>query len=208
MADAGVPVSAVVFDLGRVLIEWDPRHLYRTLLDDDTAVEAFLAEVCTLDWHAQHDAGRPFAETIPEHCARHPEHAALIRAWADRYVEMSPFPVPGMVELVEELHDADVALFGLTNMPAEVWEPLCQRFGFLDRLRDTIVSGHEGMVKPDPRIFALVVARFRLDAPSTVFVDDTAANVEAARTAGLQALRFTGADQLRRDLAELGLKRA
>ncbi len=205
MPEPAPAISAVVFDFGQVLIDWDPRHLYRTLLDDDTAVEAFLAEVCTMEWHAQHDAGRPFAETIPQLCTDHPEHAELIQAWSERYIDMILGPMPGMVEVVSELADADVALYGLTNMPAEVWDPLHERFPFFHRLHDTIVSGREGVVKPDPKIFEILVDRFGLDPPRTVFIDDIELNVAAARAAGLNAIRFVGADKLRRDLAAMGL---
>jgi 2-haloacid dehalogenase len=201
--DAGL--DALVLDLGGVVVDWDPRHLYRRLFDgDEAAMEAFLTEVCTLEWHWQHDQGVPMDETIPELCARYPEHEALIRAWQDRYVEMVRAPVEGMPELLAEL-DGVVGLYALTNMPAEVMEPLRAAFPVVDVFAGVVVSGEERIVKPERAIFDLLVDRFGLDRPRTLFVDDLQRNVEGAAQAGLRAYRFTSAPDLRRELVRVGV---
>lgn len=197
--------AAVVFDVGGVLLDWNPRHLYRRLLADEAAVDAFLSDVCTLEWHFRHDAGRPFAESIPELCQTYPEQAELIQAWSDRYLDMIGGPLDGTVAVLEELDDAGIPTYGLTNMPAEVWAPMVEAHPFLARIRGWVVSGQERVVKPDPAIFALLVDRFGLDPATTAFVDDTTVNTDAATHAGLVGIPFGDADTLRCDLRDLGL---
>jgi 2-haloacid dehalogenase len=192
--------KAVVFDLGGVLIDWDPRHLYRQLLADDAAVEEFLATVCTPEWNAELDRGRPFAEGVAELVERHPEHAAEIAAYHERWPEMLGGEIPGTVEILAELRAAGVPLYALTNWSAETFLISRDRFEFLDWFDGLVVSGEERVIKPDPRIFRLLLDRFGLDPGATFFVDDSEANVAAARELGLDAVRFTGPEQLRRDL--------
>jgi 2-haloacid dehalogenase len=196
-----VPVKAVVFDLGGVLIDWDPRYLYRKLLADEAAVEEFLATVCTPEWNAEQDRGRPFAEGIAELVERHPAHGAAITAYHERWPEMLGGEVPGSVEVLAELRGAGVPLYALTNWSAETFGVARERFGFLEWFEGVLVSGEERLIKPDPRIFRLLLDRFGLDPASTVFVDDSEANVAAARELGLDAVRFTGPERLRRELA-------
>lgn len=197
---------AVIFDVGGVLYQWSPRFLYERLIEDDRALDAFLATVLTRDWHFQHDCGRPFAETSAELIAEFPEHAALIAAWRPRFNETIPGPIPGMIEIVEELDAAGVPLFGITNFSGEFWPPFREReervFG---RFRDIVVSGDEKLIKPDPAIYALALDRFGLAPGEAVFVDDNAANVDAARDAGIQAVLFTDAAAFRAELARFGL---
>ncbi len=193
--------KAVVFDLGGVLIDWDPRHLYRKLLADEAAVEEFLATVCTPEWNAELDRGRPFAEGVAELVERHPEHAAAIAAYHERWPEMVVGDFPGTVEVLAELRAAGVPLYALTNWSAETFAITRDRFEFLDWFDGLVVSGEERMTKPDPAIFRLLLDRFGLDPGATVFVDDSEANVAAARRLGIDAVRFTGPEQLRRELA-------
>ncbi len=201
----GTP-SAVIFDVGNVLYRWDPRFLYERLIEDDRALDAFLGTVLTRDWHVQHDAGRPFAETSAELIAEFPEHEALIAAWGPRFNETIPGPVPGMIGIVEELDAAHVPLFGITNFSGEFWRPFRAREeAVFARFRDIVVSGDEKLLKPDPAIYALALERFGLEPGEAVFVDDTAINVEAAREAGIHAVLFTGAAAFRADLVGFGL---
>jgi 2-haloacid dehalogenase len=197
----GAPVEAVVFDLGGVLIDWDPRYLYRKLLADEGEVEEFLATVCTPEWNAEQDRGRPFAEGVAELVERHPAHAAAIAAYAERWAEMLGGELTGTVEVLAELRAAGMPVYALTNWSAETFGVARERFAFLDWFRGVLVSGEERLIKPDPRFFRLLVERFGLDPRATFYVDDSAANVAAARRLGFDAVRFTGPERLRRDLA-------
>ncbi|HTF59884.1 MAG TPA: HAD family phosphatase [Actinomycetes bacterium] len=192
--------KAMVFDLGGVLIDWDPRHLYRKLLADEAAVEEFLATVCTPEWNAELDRGRPFAEGVAELVERHPEHAAAIAAYHERWPEMVAGDIPGTVEVLAELRAAGVPLYALTNWSAETFAITRGRFEFLEWFDGLLVSGEERVTKPDPAIFQLLLDRFGLDPTATVFVDDSEANVAAARRLGFDAIRFTGHEELRREL--------
>lgn len=196
---------AVVFDLGGVLIDWDPRHLYRTVFHDEEAMERFLAEVCTLEWHDRHDRGHPMAASVAELAATAGEHADAVLLWADRYDDMTAGPIPGTPEVLADLRRAGVPVYALTNMPVEAWPALLERFAFLRELDGAVVSGEERMAKPDREIFDLLVTRFGLDPAETVFVDDRAVNVEAAERLGFVGVRFTSAAELRRELAALGV---
>jgi 2-haloacid dehalogenase len=196
-----VSTKAVVFDLGGVLIDWDPRYLYRKLLADEAAVEEFLATVCTPEWNAELDRGRPFAEGVAELVERHPEHAAAIAAYHERWPEMLAGDLPGSVAVLADLRAAGVPLYALTNWSAETFAITRERFEWLDWFDGLLVSGEERMTKPDPAFFQLLLDRFGLDPGATVFVDDSEANVAAARELGIDAVRFTGPDQLRRELS-------
>ena len=200
-----MPVKAVVFDLGGVLIDWDPRHLYRKLLDDEAAVEEFLATVCTPEWNAEQDRGRPFAEGVAELVGRHPVHAAAITAYHERWPEMLGGAVGGTVEVLAELRAAGVPVYALTNWSAETFGIARERFEFLEWFDGVLVSGEERMIKPDPAIFRLLLDRFGLDPGATFYIDDSPANVAAADRLGFDAVRFTSPAQLRRDLEARGL---
>ncbi|WP_174279291.1 HAD family hydrolase [Sphingomonas bacterium] len=200
--------TAVIFDIGRVLYRWDPRFLYERLIPAGEMLDAFLRDVVTIPWHFQHDAGRDFAATSAELIAEHPHHAELIRAWETRFLDTIPGPVEGMPALVDALHAAGVPLYALTNFSHEFWPPFRAReAAMFDRFRDILVSGEEKLVKPDPAIYALALARFGLEAARTVFIDDSEPNVVAAANAGLIALHFTDEPTLRGELERLGLLR-
>lgn len=193
---------AVIFDIGNVLFHWDPRFLYERLIDDDRALDVFVRDVVTHDWHFQHDAGRDFADTSAELAALHPEHAALIAAWGPRFNESIGGPVAGMHEIVERLDEAGVPLFAITNFSHEFWPPFRNQWPDLfDRFRDVVVSGEERLVKPDPAIYRLALARFGLEPGEAVFVDDNRANVDAANALGIHAHLFRDAPTFRAFLA-------
>jgi 2-haloacid dehalogenase len=192
-------LATVVFDLGGVLVDWDPRHLYRQVLAGDDEVERFLAEVCTWAWHTQHDLGRPMAETIPELSAQFPEHAAAIALWHERYGDMIAGEVPGTADIVRDLHAAGVRLLVLSNMPVDVLHVL-DRFEWLDLFDGIVVSGQERVIKPDPAIYRILVERHGVDPATTAFVDDRVENVEAATALGFRGIHFTDASSLRRSL--------
>lgn len=201
-----VQPHTVIFDVGKVLFDWEPRFLYERLIEDDRALDAFLRDVVTHDWHFQHDAGRCFADTSAELIALHPDKADLIRVWGERFLDSIGPVVAGMPDLVRDLHDAGVPLYGLTNFSAEFWPPFRAReAAFFAQFAGVLVSGEERIVKPDPAIYRLALNRFGLEAERTLFVDDRAENVAGALAVGMQALLFTDAAALRRDLAASGL---
>jgi 2-haloacid dehalogenase len=201
-----VSARAVIFDVGGVLYHWDPRILYERLIDDDRALDAFLANVVTREWHFQHDQGRPFAETSAELIARFPEHAALIAAWGTRFQESMGPAIHGMPELVAELDEAGVPIYGITNFSGEFWPAFrAAREDMFGRFRGIIVSGEERVWKPNPEIYLLARERFGLAEGEAVFVDDVAVNAEGATQAGMVGVHFTDAPALRVRLTELGL---
>jgi 2-haloacid dehalogenase len=196
---------AVVFDLGGVLLDWNPRYLYRKLFDDEAEMEWFLAEVCTMEWHHAHDLGAPPEQTVPPLVAAHPEQAERIWAWSQRSEEMIGGPIEGTVELLKALKCAGVPCYALTNMERETYPVRRERFDFLTWFDGTVVSACEGLAKPDLRVFELLLNRFGLTASETVFIDDSPVNVEAARRAGMQAVQFRSPEQLGRWLEDAGL---
>ena len=201
--EPGKPGS-IVFDVGGVLYDWHPRHLYKKLIDDPARLEDFLANVVTLEWHFQHDEGRPVAETSAELIERFPEHRALIEAYDPRWLETIPGPIPGMIELVDELAAAGVPLYAITNFSHEFWPRFIATAPVFRHFRDIVVSGDERLVKPDPRIFALAMQRFGVAAGEALFIDDRADNVAASAAAGFVGHVFDGVAPLRRRLRELG----
>jgi len=203
------PVEAVVFDLGSVCIDWNPRYLYRTMFDgDDVAMEYFLAEVCSQEWNAQMDEGVPWADAIELLSIEYPEWRAHIVAFRERWEEMLGEAIHGTVEIIERLQAAGVATYALSNWSAETFPIAVPRYPFLQRFDGIVISGMEGVRKPDPRIFRTLLDRYGLRPERTVFVDDVEENVFAAEALGMVALRFTDADVLRADLARLGLPAA
>ena len=201
----GAEVDAVVFDLGGVLIDWDPRHLYRQLFDDEAAMEDFLATICTLEWHVAHDLGHSTAESCAALALEYPDHAAMIRAWADRSEDMIGGAIDGSVSILAELKAAEVRCYVLSNMEPETFPLRMDRFDFLHWFDGHVISGLEGLVKPDPRIFRLMLGRFDLEPSRTLFIDDSAVNVAAATEIGIKAVLFESPAQLRVELRELGL---
>jgi 2-haloacid dehalogenase len=198
----------VIFDVGKVLFQWDLRHLFAKLIADPADVEWFVTNVITPEWHFQSDAGRPLAEMVAERKAEYPAHAALIDAYAARFNETIPGPVPGSLELVERLHEAGVPLFAITNFGHEFWEMFHPTQPIFDRFRDIIVSGTEKLAKPDPVIFRLSIDRFGIDPAGALFVDDVAANVAAAEAVGIAGHHFSAADRLEHHLIGAGYLRA
>jgi len=198
-------IDAVMFDLGGVLIDWNPRHLYRKLFDDAPAMEAFLSEVCTPSWNLEQDRGRPWAEAIAALSAIHPDKAELIAAYRSRWGEMLAGPIEGSVAILEALARAGVPLYALTNWSAETFPIAEELYDFLGLFRGIVVSGRIGLIKPDRAIYDHAVARFGLVPERTVFIDDSAKNAAGAEAAGLRAIHFQGPEALARDLAALGL---
>ena len=195
---------AVVFDLGGVLVRWDPRRLYRQLMPEHE-VDDFLAEIGFPAWNHAMDAGGDWADAVEMLAARHPHRRDLIASYPALFAETLDGPVPGSVEVLRDLHAAGVRLLALTNWSAQTFPHAEQTFDFLTLFEGVVVSGREGLAKPDPRVFRLLLSRHDLDPARTVFVDDSAVNVAAATDVGLTGLLFHDAATLRADLHRLGL---
>ena len=198
-------VEAVVFDVGRVLYQWDLRCLYAKLIDDADQLEWFVTHVVTERWHHQQDEGRPLAEMVPERIAEFPDYAELIEAYAARFEETIPGPVPGSLELVEALYGRGVPLYAVTNFGPDFWPPFRATRPVFDRFRDIVVSGVEKVAKPEPRIFEIAAQRFGHAPANMLFIDDKADNIEAATSLGWQGHLFEDADCLRSKLKLYGL---
>jgi len=195
-----------LFDLGNVILDWEPERLYRRRFGDAGQAAQFCRDICTRAWHATHDRGRSMADTIPELQARHPEHAAHIAAWRDQWLDMFHGYVSGMAELVARLEAARVPLYALSNLPAEKANETREAFRLLHVFRDTIVSGVEGVTKPDARIYRIALERMGdPDPEDVIFVDDLAENVRAAQALGMRGHVFSSARNLEDALIQIGL---
>jgi 2-haloacid dehalogenase len=194
----------VVFDLGGVLIDWNPRYLYRQLIEDEAEIERFLAEVCHTAWNEEQDRGRTFAAAVEEAVARHPDQRPLIEAYHHRWHEMLAGPIPGSVQILGELKQAGYELHALTNWSVEKFPIARERYAFLDWFESILVSGEVGLIKPDPRIFQLLLEGIGRPAADCIYIDDNPKNVAAAEALGFDPIHFENPDQLRRDLSRRG----
>jgi 2-haloacid dehalogenase len=200
-----VRVRAVVFDVGNVLYDWDIRHLYRKLIADPDELEWFVSNVVSQSWHFQHDEGRDLADTSAELIAQYPQYRDLIELYGPRWLETVSGPVPGMIELVEELAAAGVPLFAITNFSHEFWPRFAATAPIFDRFRNIIVSGDERLVKPHRPIFDLAMQRFGLAPGEALFIDDRTENVAGGEVSGLVGHLFDGVGPLRARLVTMGL---
>jgi len=201
-----INIDTLLLDLGGVLVDWDPRYLYRPVFQgDEAAMEHFLAQVCPPEWNREMDAGRPVDEAIAERQRLFPEHAPLIALWKTRWEQMLRDPIHDTVELVDTLRKRGHRLYALTNWSAETFPVARARFDFLRWFDDIVVSGEVKLAKPDPRIFQLAFRRCGLTPECTLYVDDVGRNVEVARELGMHAIHFEQPRKLRADLERLGL---
>jgi 2-haloacid dehalogenase len=198
-------VDTVVFDIGGVLIDWDPRHLFTKLIADQRALDKFLTEICTIEWHSQHDLGRPFNATIPPLVEAYPAWEDEIRAWGDRFSEMWGGQFDETVAILEELRKRAVPLYAATNWGAESWVLAKDLFPCLRGFDGELVSGEVGLVKPDPRFFDLLVERFGIHPSSTLYVDDNLDNVATATSRGFVCHHFVEPALLVDEISRLGL---
>ena len=200
------PIHTIIFDLGGVLIDWDPRYLYRKLFADKAEMEHFLATVTTSDWNEEQDAGRSLAEATEWLVARHPEQEELIRAFYGRWTEMLGGPIDGTVDILSQIRrEQRFKLFALTNWSAETWPVALELYDFLHWFQGVLVSGQEKMRKPDPVFYRLLEERYPLKLETSLFIDDNLRNVEAARALGLRSIHFHTPEQLRKALQEFGV---
>ena len=195
----------IVFDLGAVLIEWDPRHLYRKVFADREKMEWFLTNVCHNDWNLEQDRGRSFDDAVAEAISRHPEWEREIKLYRDRWIEMVPGDIPATVQILEELHAKGAPLYAITNWNGDTFRITQGRFKFLSLFRDIVVSGDEKMVKPNYKIFDLFCLRNNLDPVNCLFIDDSLKNIKGAQTIGMNTHHFTSPEGLRADLKRRNL---
>ena len=198
-------IDTVIFDLGNVLIPFNPRWLFRTMLPDEASIDAFFAETDFEAWNIQMDAGQPFAEGIASHSRKFPHHRPLFEAFFDRWHETVGEPITESVDILRTLQQRGIRTYALTNFSAETFPLAVARFPFLNDFDGTVVSGIERLVKPDPSIYRLLMDRYTIEPSRAVFIDDRLENVEAARAVGLHAIHFVDATALRPALRELGL---
>lgn len=197
--------TTVVFDLGNVLVRWNPRLLYEQLIPDADELERFFSTVITHDWIRDQDAGRTFADGIALLTAQFPHYQNEIRAFWERWEEMVPGPIEETVEILAELRERRTPLYALTNWSHETFPIARPRFPFLDWFEAIVVSGEVQLVKPDARIYRHLLDAHGLRAEDCVFIDDSPANVAGAEAVGIAALHFQSPERLRQDLIELKL---
>jgi 2-haloacid dehalogenase len=198
-------IDTVIFDLGNVLIAWDPRRLYRQLIGDEAQMDWFLREVCNSAWNEQQDAGRPWTEATALLRAEFPQYAELIDAYHLRWEETLVGPIEESVALLAELKARGVRLLALTNWSQETFPVARQRYPFLQWFEGIVVSGEERLIKPDSRIYQRLLERYEVDPARALYIDDSARNVAAAEALGMQGWWFRDAAGLRDRLAELAL---
>lgn len=199
-------ITTVVFDIGNVLVAWNPRNLYRRYFEGrEDEMEWFLKNVCTPAWNIEQDRGRSFAEAVNLLVKEHPpEWHPMIRAFDEEWHETISGPIHGTVAILEALKDKSVPIYAITNWNQDKFKESRQRFPFLNSFDGIVVSGDEGLLKPDAEIFKLFFDRYDVRPESAVFIDDSLHNVEGARAVGMQALHFSSPETLARDLRRLG----
>lgn len=199
------PISAIIFDIGNVLIRWDPKNLYKKLITDQQELDWFCREVVTLDWHTHHDAGLSMQEGIKNLTAQYPDYADEIAAFDTRWAETIGDVIGGMQELMQKLEAQNLPMFAITNYSAEKYPEFERDYPFAAYFKDVLVSGREGIVKPAPEIYELAIKRFGIIPEQTLFIDDRAENIHAAAKFGIQGHIFTGYDNLAKELRALNL---
>jgi len=196
----------VLFDLGHVVVEWHPVKLYRDYFETEDEAQAFVRDICNMDWHVHHDRGVSMADNAAPLIAKYPHFEAQIRAWKSRWLDMFEGYVPGMPLIMARLEEARIPLYGLSNLPAEVAQETFNAFPMMKLLRDIIVSGEEKVVKPDPLIYEIALARMGQPDPSDVlFTDDREVNCAAADALGFKTHHFQGAEGFEARLQQEGL---
>lgn len=199
-----MPSPTIVFDVGNVLLRWDPHLLYRDLIPDEEKRSWFTRNVCTAAWNIEQDRGRSWEEAVAILVAAHPEWEREIRASDERWHDTIPGVVEDSVAVLAELKAKGEKVYAITNFSREKWAECLIRFPFLQSFDGAVVSAHERLIKPDPAIFHVLLERYGLKAADCIFVDDSAKNIETARSVGMQAVHFVEPIDLRAELRALG----
>lgn len=198
-------IKAIVFDFGGVLFDWNPHYLYRKYFNDAEAVERFLSTIGFAEWNAQQDRGRPFAQAVAELSAQFPEHADLIRAYDERWIESLGGAIQPTVDILRSLKEAGYPLYALSNWSAEKYQLVRARYEFLSWFQDIVISGAVKIAKPDPRIFELLLGKIKQPAENCLLIDDSVDNIKVARGLGFATIRLESPEQLRMELVQIGL---
>jgi 2-haloacid dehalogenase len=199
-------IKTIIFDLGGVLIDWNPRYMYRKIFSDEAKMEDFLTKITTPDWNEQQDAGHLIADATRELIAEHPEFDSEIRAYYERWTEMLNGAIQETVDILTNIYGGKkYRLYALTNWSGELFPYALANFDFLQYFEGIVVSGDEKMKKPDIRIYDLILDRYEIDPKTAVFIDDNERNIKAAATTGLKTIHFKSPQQLAADLAEMGI---
>ena len=193
-------INTIIFDLGNVLIPWEPRWLFRQLLPDEAAIDRFMADVDFLAWNHLHDAGQPFAQGIAQASERHPHYRHLFQAYFERWDETVGNAYPESVACLHELKAAGLRVLALTNFSSETFVRARQRYAFLAEFEGIVVSGDEGLTKPDPAIYQRLFARYQVEPARALLIDDSAANINTARALGLHAIHLPDPGRIREQL--------
>jgi 2-haloacid dehalogenase len=204
--NGSTPLNTIIFDLGNVLIDWNPRHLYRKIMKSEEEVSWFLENICTSEWNDEQDAGRSFEEATETLVKAHPEWEEPIRAWYARWQETISGPIQGTVEILKELKKKNqYPLYALTNWSAQTFPWALDSFEFLHWFDGIVVSGRERCRKPSAEFYQILFDRYNVHPASALFIDDNVKNIEGAKQVGLQTIHFTTPENLRRDLNAMGL---
>lgn len=194
-------INAVIWDIGNVLVRWDPRFLYRSRFQSEEEMEHFLATVTTADWNLAQDKGRTFKNAVELLTAEYPEHADMIALYDTHWIETVGGTIDGSVRLLEQMKANGIPVYGLTNFSACKWPIFCETYEFTNLFEDVVVSGIEKLIKPDPRIYELAIERFGVEPGSTLFIDDRPENAKGAEAVGMRGHHFVSVDELARVLA-------
>ena len=197
-------INTIIFDFGGVLIDWNPRYMYRNEFEESSAMEHFLEQICTDDWNLQQDKGRSLAEGTRILQEKFPEHAVKIQLFYDQWEKMINGDIPQNVTVLRNLKEK-YKLYGLTNWSAETFTIVFKRFAFFTLFDGIVISGEEKLIKPDKKIFELMLDRYRLEAKNSLFIDDNMKNIQAAKEMGFVTIHVTEKTDLKRELYALGL---
>lgn len=198
-------IKAIIFDYGNVLLEWDPRHVYRRYFDNDEAIDRFLHEVDFMGWNAQQDRGRTFKAGVADHSQKFPQYAHLFQAYHDHWKESIGNPLMDTVEILKELKQAGYPIYGLSNWSAETFPYARAKHAFFDLFDDMVISGAVGHVKPEPEIYHILLEKIGRLAEECLFIDDSLPNIKQAEKLGITGIHFQSAEQLRSELRKLKL---
>ena len=197
-------IKSIVFDFGGVLVDWNPRHLFRKVFEDENEMEQFLKEICTDDWNVEQDRGRTLEEGTDLLIKKYPEKADLISLYYDRWPEMLNGTIQGSIDILMKLKE-HYKIYGLTNWSAETFPIALERYDFFSLLDGMVVSGTERVIKPGPEIYKLLIERYNIVPEESVFIDDNLKNVEAAKRLNFKTVHFKNPEQLREELITMGV---